>query len=493
MTAADEPTSGRGTQHGGASAPAFSGAAASRLRRALARASRGRVVPEALLFLLLWFAYGAAINSDNLLQFNLQQIGVEAIAERGHFYLEGSRAPQLQPLGDVFLHDGHKYAAKQPGQFMAGAVVYALLRATGLTYERDYLLAAALVTFLTTSLVLAASGVAVYRLARGLSARGRGWPLAAALVYALATTVFPYSGIAHHDALATGYLAIAFCLVFTLEGGRPSARHARYATAGAGLLVGLALTTSMLGAPVAAGCGLYFLALRRWRLVPLFLCATLAGLLPLFVYDAASFGDPLLLPNVAGREMFADTFFDFDPRNFGDKLAAYATALALYAPAFPAGLFGLSYLPRARRRSALCVLLCASVCALVLYVCNIRTGGDCQFGPRYLLPAMPLACLGLAGYSHLAAPSERRFASVLVGLAGLYGFVINLGGAAEGAMCCPDGRGAWRKQLASLARGEWRAYPLLKWLAAPLVISALLCALVLYARGRTAGRGPHAS
>src|SRR5439155_27036693 len=79
------------------------------------------------LFLSLWFIYGFLINSDNLKAFGLQQLGVEAIGERGHFYLEGSRSAQLQPAGDTFSHGGHIYAAKQPGQFMAGAIAYFFL------------------------------------------------------------------------------------------------------------------------------------------------------------------------------------------------------------------------------------------------------------------------------------------------------------------------------------------------------------------------------
>src|SRR6266852_9028307 len=112
---------------------------------------------EVVLFLFVWLAYGAAINSDNLVKFNLQQIGVEAIVERHQFYLEGSDVPELWPGGDVFLYQGHKYAAKQPGQFMAGAAAYWVLRGFGLRYKDNYLLTSALVTFFTTSLVLALS------------------------------------------------------------------------------------------------------------------------------------------------------------------------------------------------------------------------------------------------------------------------------------------------------------------------------------------------
>ena len=70
------------------------------------------------------------------------------MVERGHFYLEHSIPSQRQSKGDVFRYEGHNYAAKQPGQFMLGAVVYFLLRKLGLSYANNYLLTAALVTVL---------------------------------------------------------------------------------------------------------------------------------------------------------------------------------------------------------------------------------------------------------------------------------------------------------------------------------------------------------
>src|SRR6185436_14847325 len=116
--------------------------------------------------------------------------------------------------GDTFFYNGRQFAAKQPGQFMAGAVVYFFLRIFGLSYLNNYLLTAALVTFFTTSLVTAAAAVAVFRTMRELMASETlAWPLASAFSYGLATTAFVYSGIAYHDALASGYLVIAFYLV----------------------------------------------------------------------------------------------------------------------------------------------------------------------------------------------------------------------------------------------------------------------------------------
>jgi len=431
--------------------------------------------PAVLIFLLTWFAYGAAINSSNLIAFDLQQIGVEAMVERHHFYLEGSASSQMQTKGDVFKYNGHLYAAKQPGQFMAGAVVYFLLRIFGLTYLRNYLLTSALVTFLTASLVLAVSAAAVFEIARELAADRHDlfWPAGAALVYALATTTFSYSGIAHHDALATGYLVIAFYFIFQLS-RRHLEQHAYLKSCAAGLLLGLTVTTSMLPFFMVILCLLYFLSLRRSGLLPIFLVGLLAGLLPLFIYDAFSFGNPLRLANIAGASMFADTFWHFEPRNFGDKLALYSRALVFYVPVFAVGLFGFSYYPGQIKRSADFLTLVGLLIVLAAYVFNISSDGDCQFGPRYLLPAMPFACLGIVGFSYLSRPTERGLAAVAVVLTGAYSFAVNLVGALRGAMACPHGQNAFWNHVAAFEQGEALVYPLAPWLIVPLLVCILL-------------------
>jgi hypothetical protein len=447
--------------------------------------------PALLIFLLTWFAYGAAINSSNLLAFDLQQIGVEAMVERHHFYLEGGATPQMTTKGDVFRYDDHLYAAKQPGQFMAGAVVFFVLRIFGLTYLNNYLLTSALVIFFTASLVLAASAAAFFKLARGLAANPNDlfWPLGATLAYAFATTIFPYSGIAHHDALATGYLVIAFYLIFQLSRREVDAH--RYLKSGAaGLLLGLTITTSMLPFFMALVCAVYFLSLRRRELLPIFLVGLFTGLLPLFIYNWVSFGNPFRLANIAGASMFADTFWHFAPGNFGDKLAFYSRALVLYLPVFAVGLFGLSYFPRELKRSATLITLLGLLIVLAGYVFNIKSDGDCQFGPRYLLPAMPFACLGIVGFSYLSRPTERVLAAVAVVLTGAYSFVINLVGALRGAMGCPHGENAFWNHVAAFGQGEKLAYPLAGWLLLPLLISATLFVLQFAAQRRKRTSSP---
>lgn len=438
-----------------------------------------------LLFLLLWFAYGAAINASNLVEFDLQQIGVEAIVERGHFYLEGSSSTQLQTKGDVFEYGGHKYAAKQPGQFMAGALVYFLLHKLGLNYVQHYLLTSALVTFFTSSLVLALSAGALFGIARELTGEhhSRFWPLAAALSYALATTALPYSGIAHHDTLATGYLVISFYLILQLS--RPGAEYLK--AAGAGLLLGLTITTSMLPFFMVILCIVYFSGWRRWKLLPVFLGGMIAGLLPLFVYDAISFGNPFLLPNIAGN--YSDTYFHFDPTNFGTKIAFYFRALISYAPIVLLGLFGLTYFPRAKKCEPCFLTLIGMMVVLTIYVFNIDTDGAYQFGPRYLLPIMPFACVGLVGYGYLSRTLERRLAGGIVVLVAGLSFVINLVGALQGAMCCSDGSNVFLTHVAAIRRGALQTHPLAPWLLAPLVACLALFLWSLVAanvRGRAA-------
>lgn len=429
----------------------------------------GRIPFEFWLFLTLWSLYAGLVNSGNLTEFNLQQMGVQAIVERGTFYVEGSPTPQLEPQGDVFLYNGHLYAAKQPGQFMLGAVVYFFLHWLGITYQENFLLASALVTWLTSGLVTALASVAVYRLAQALVAPGvsRWWSVGIALAFALGTTAFPYAGIAHHDAIASAFLVGAFYFVFTLARTLGASHHTQRAFA-AGLLLGLTVTTSVLPFFMVLIVAVYFVSLRYWRVLPVFVSGGLVGILPLLVYDTINFGNPLLLPNFAGN--FSDTFFHLDAENFVSKLGFYATFITLYVPLLWFGISGWALLPKQFRREQFVVLGLFAV--LFFYILNIDTTGDCQFGPRYLLPVMPFAALGLVGFNYLA-PTMRRVSVGVLFVAGLFSFVVNLAGASYGAMFCNLQLYAPLEYLGAVLGGRFLDYPLL-WLAPVVVLSAVM-------------------
>ena len=430
---------------------------------------------QALLFLSVWFAFGLTINSGNLTAFGLQQAGVEAYVERHHLYLEGSRVELLkvQPVVDAFLYNGHIYPAKQPGQFMAGAVAYAPLHLLGLSYSKQYLLTAALVTFLTASLLVALGAVAVFRSVLLLQHSTQlFWPITVTVVYAFATTVFPYSGIAWHDSLATSYLTLSFC-VFLESARATSERRRRVLMVLGGLFLGLTITTSMLPFLLVVALSVYYLSSQPLRVFTFFVAGLLVGLLPLLFYNQICFGNPFLLPNVAGD--YRDTFFHFSAGNFYQKLLFYAHMLTVYVPVFWAGVAGLVFFPRWLRREQVAILLL--LLASFVYILNIEATGTCQYGPRYLLPAMPFACLGLVGYRFPApgyrflAPGWRRMLVPLVLLVAVVSFTINFIGALHGSMLCDFPEFAADLYVSQMLSGQLRAYPLARWLLGPFVIS----------------------
>ena len=436
---------------------------------------------QLLLFLFVWFAYGLTINSGNLTAFGLQQAGVEAYVERHHLYLEGSQVELLKvrPVVDAFLYNDHIYPAKQPGQFMAGAVAYAPLHWFGLSYSNHYLLTAALVTFLTASLLMALSAVAVFRSVLLLqSSTELFWPITVTLTYAFATTAFPYSGIAWHDSLATSYLVVSFYLLLEIEHTQNVERRRIFVLLG-GLLLGLTITTSMLPFLMVVVLAVYYVLLQPRRLFAYFVIGVLLGLSPLLIYNWICFGNPLLLPNVAGN--YRDTFFHLSGPNFVEKLRFYAHMLTVYVPVFWIGLLGLAFFPRRLRHEQ--VLIVLLLLASFIYILNIDATGTCQYGPRYLLPAMPFACLGLIGFRFLSL-SWRQVTVPLVLLIALTSLTINLIGALQGAMLCDFPHFAAGLYLAQMLSGETRTYPLAPWLAAPFAIWIIFLAWTMSQRKR---------
>lgn len=435
---------------------------------------------EVLLFLVLWLAYGAIINSRNLESFNLQQAGVEAMVERRQFSLQGSAEPRFQikvyfdgdkPFGDTFLYNGRQFAAKQPGQFMAGAVVYFFLRLFGFSYVNNYLLTSALVSFFTTSLATALAAVAVFRIVRELMpGRGLAWPLASALSYGLATTALVYSGIAYHDALASSYLVIAFYLVVLLSLRRPRGRNARIIAGVVGLLLGVTVTTSMLPFFMVCVTGIYLLSLRRWELTLWALIGGAVGLAPLLFFNAVSFGNPFLTPYVAGG--YPESYLHWDLHNSLQKVQLYFWQITLYVPIVWVGIVGLVGYPRALRREKLAIA--ALFIAIAIQVLNIDSHGGCHYGPRFLLPAMPFAGIGLAGFSYLRGRTSKLLAMTVIVPAIAFSFVVSFVGAVYGAMYCETEVYAFWPYLVALRSAGWRDMPLSGWLVIPFGVSVLL-------------------
>ena len=444
---------------------------------------------ELSLFLFVWSVCGVAINSANLNAFNLQQAGIEAMVERRQFSLEGSATPQFQikvyyydggrPFGDTFMYNGRQYAAKQPGQFMAGAIIYFFLRLLGLTYLSNYTLTSALVSFFTSSLPTAVAALAVFRIAR-LFTEGENlqWPLASAILYAFGTTAFTYSGFAYHDTLASAYLVNAFYLIVLLARQQVSERNAPLVAGAAGALLGITVTTSMLPFFMVCVAGIYLLSTSRWKVAVAALSGALVGLAPMLIYNASSFGNPLLSPNLAGN--YPDSFLHLNLQNSINKAWLYTSEITLYDPIVWLGILGLAFYPRAWRRERLVIV--GLFLAQAFQILNIDTHGGCHYGPRFLLPVLPFAAIGLAGFHYLSAKTASQAMTIAVALVGAAGIAINAVGAVNGAMYCDVQVFGFWPGLDALRTGGLKDLALAKWLIVPVVLS--LFSLIYSINGR---------
>src|SRR2546422_4184142 len=103
-------------------------------------------------------------------------MGVEAIVQYHTFTLGHNPYQLLRPApgNDTFWYKDNILAAKQPGQFAIGAISYSVIRSLGISYESDYDLAAALVTWFSAGLVSALALALLDRMMReqwGFSSR----------------------------------------------------------------------------------------------------------------------------------------------------------------------------------------------------------------------------------------------------------------------------------------------------------------------------------
>jgi len=414
---------------------------------------RHSIIGPVALFAVVWVALGYFIRDADLQSYGLQQIGIDAIVEHGTFAVGLSDNPRLQPAGDVFRYNGRLMAAKQPGQFAFGALAYRMVRAVGLTYEEDYLTTARWVTWLSSTSFAALTIVALFVLLHQLWELSAVAALAAALGLGFGTPLLAYSGVAHHDVIAGSLAFVGFIALEAARLERVPLRWAYVPWGVIGLCAGLALFTSMLPAliilVILSAAGLLALS-RSLRCATVLIASFAIGLLPLALYNEHYFGAPWIQANIAGG--YTDTFFHPSFALFIDHLWRYLGLGTVSLLAFsPLGFIGLLTLPSLRAAPALRFPLRVAGAAILLhliYLFSIKTIGDCQFGPRYLIPLLPFFFLAPGLLWTLALREQSRpvggrrgFAShapiaVLLGCAWFVSVGIGLLGARVGTMNC---------------------------------------------------------
>jgi hypothetical protein len=430
------------------------------------------------LFFLFWISYGVTTNVQNGRAYTLQQMGVDAIVVHHTFVVGPSDVPLFKPRGDVFSFRGKKFAAKQPGQFFWGSIPYFVLHGLGITYEKNYDLSSSLVTWFSAGLFAATALALLDRMMWKFWGFSRRASMLATTSTGFGTFWFAYAGVAHHDVLAAALLVGGVYAVernrFYFQGRNPILAFV------AGALLGMVIFTSMLPALIVAVVGIYALATLPFRTSLWCVAGFLAGLLPLFAYNGHYFGSPFVPANVAGN--YSDTFFSPSWRLAANHLNAYfgrsGISLWKYAPAEALALAGLSLLPRRLRW-----LLIAAVAVHILYLIDIPALGGCEYGPRYLLPLLPLLTPGLA-----AIFDSRSYLRPWIVVFTVYGFWVSSVGALAGTMYCNTSSFALRPQMAALREMTPGNFPLLALSLLLPVLALMLWKCGPFADGRAVSK-----
>lgn len=264
-------------------------------------------------------------------------------------------------------------------------------------------------------LILALAAVLLYRLALRLGFSVR-LSAAAALMYGLASPALPYSRFDFSQPLCALLLLGAFYGLAAAQGGE---RPRRLALAGAcaGMLVlvraeFLLLGFALLLAAVFWNCAAESRGTRAMALAAYSLSAT-PFLAALFALNRLRFGSWLASGYPSGK-------FAAGPLRpliaLAGNLASPGRGLLVF---FPAALFCLFCWPRVRKSRMFAVMLASVAAALLFYSAWGNWGAGISWGPRFMVPWLPLvALLALAGFTSPGQrPGRGRTAALILLLA----------------------------------------------------------------------------
>ena len=413
MTAAREPRLPAGREASGAGDPKRAGARDPVLRTAFA-------IAFAAFLLFALTGGGRVVGSDEVTMLELSRSllsgridvpeGATLKGPNGRFYTKNSAGQALVALPLVAVADGAS-------------------RLAGLPPARRELAARFGVSFfnaVVTAILLAAFYIAARRLGVG-----GGAGLAACAMLGFTTPVWVYAKSFMAEPLeALGLLLALTCAVRARTGDAPAARRSAL-----GALLAIAVKLTML--PLALACMLPLAgvpASERRRLWAWPAGAVAVALGFHLAYDLARFGNPF----ETGYGVQASPSAYSTPFLVGlyGLLFSSGKGLAWFAPALwlaPLGLrafsrsgAGAGSTPRAEVATAARWAFAPAAAALALYAPFQHWAGDGSWGPRYLVPLLPLGFLAVAGaLDH--APRGRRIASMILAAAGL---VVQIGGVA---------------------------------------------------------------
>ena len=321
------------------------------------------------------------------------------------------RDPELR--GGPTTADGRRYSMTQLTTSLSGVPLVALARALGPeSLAREHFFFS-----LTSGLVTAATATLLVRfyLVLGVAA---GPAVFWTLVFAFATLMFPKATSVFDQAQHGFVLLLACYLGFT--GAR---RDSLMLTALGGVVLGLFVSFRELYVAIVPALAIVTLAApqaptgaRRRALLRYlaFTGASATGVLVWMTVNYLQATDPF-----ASLKAATAVLAPFDNPALGavTLLVSPGKGLLLYSPAIVLALFGLKRLLKSEQRLAEAVVTVA-----VLYVLLIGSlsffAGDWCWGPRYLVPVLPLVALGFP-MVRMSRPSTRMLvgATIMASLA----------------------------------------------------------------------------
>lgn len=383
--------------------------------------------PAIAVFLVVAGFLTMTINSWNAQRFGLQNATVAALVEHKTFALVDQVIPgfNLVEGTETFRFNKSVYPMKQPGGTVIGAMVYYPLYRLGITYRNHFDYVSHLVTFGTSTLMIALASVVIYLLSLEIT-RKKWSSIAAALLFALSTMIWPYAGVSHHDIYGVffGLLGLYFYILAHTD------NNGKYLFL-AGFFATFTLFFTMLPLTLPLVFAGMILATRKLRDFVVLSTGMVIGVLPTVLFNASVFGNPWLPPNLAGQ--VSDTMPLLSVSNFASKLWFYlgapTSSIFLFTPLVLFGIAGIWSLAK-KDRWLKCVLILIPALQLV-HVASMETFGGYQYGPRYLLPTLGCLMLGVAIW---LSRKHAQWEKVVFVLAALYSITVSALGAIQTVM-----------------------------------------------------------
>ena len=377
--------------------------------RAAPRAS-ARAVTALAIFVFAFCAYlltggGRIVGSDEVTMLELSRAML-------HGHLDVPEGATLRgPDGKAYTKNAAGQALLALPLVAAGELVAGLARLD----EPRRSLAVRFVVSIFNAGVTALLLAVFYAAARSLGI-GAAAALAATLLLGFTTPVWVYAKSFMAEPLQ------ALGLLLALAGSAVAETRAARRLAAIGFLLAVSVKASM--GPLALVCALPLLTIRGGRGFYPVLGAGALALAGHLLYDLARFGNPLETGYGAQATPAAYT----TPLLVGlyGLLISSGKGVLWYAPAIALALPGWNRLRRSEpsARRAAVGIAGAWVVGLALYATFEHWAGDGSFGPRYLVPLLPLAFLAVAFALDGGSRATRRAAWML----GALGLLVQVGG-----------------------------------------------------------------